>query len=321
VSLYLAAEPLASGHLDAGDGDQIYWETCGNPDGRPALVLHGGPGSGCTPWHRRLFDPAAYRVVLFDQRNCGRSIPYAGDPVADLFRNTTPALLEDIEALRNHLGIDAWLILGGSWGSTLALAYAERHPVGVTALVLLGVTTGRHAEFDHLFRGGLAGQFPEQWHRLRQAVPGAADRDVPAAYNLLLMDPDPEIHGPAALEWCLWESTTADWPPSDALAARFEDPVYRLCFARIVTHYASNNAWLEDGSILRDAHKLADIPGVLITGQHDFQAPLANAEALAEAWPAAELIVVEDAGHAATNAAITREIVAATDRLRPPPSD
>ena len=324
--LYPRVEPYAHGLLDVGGGDLVYWEVCGNPRGKPALVLHGGPGSGCTPWHRRLFDPAGYRVVLFDQRNCGRSKPHASDPDIDLVGNTTARLIADIELLREHLGIERWLVLGGSWGSTLALAYAEQFPDRVTEMILFGVTTGRHAEFDWIFRGGLAEAFPHQWRRLKDYPSAALTRtsvplspsqpiDLPEAYNRLLLDPDPAVHQPAALEWCLWESATPGWPPSDALAERFADPDYALAFARIVTHYVTHNAWLDDGVLLRNAGKLADIPGVLINGRHDAQAPLANAEALQQVWPRAELVIVEDAGHAADSAGITRELVRATDRF------
>jgi proline iminopeptidase len=175
TALYPEVEPHDRGMLAVGDGNDVYWETCGDPRGKPAIVLHGGPGSGCTAWHRRLFDPGAYRVVLFDQRNCGRSTPHASLHDTDMASNTTAHLLADIERLREHLGIERWLVLGGSWGSTLALAYAERHPQRVSEMVLFGVTTGRRCEFDWLFRGGVAVLFPEQWERLRAALP-AADR-------------------------------------------------------------------------------------------------------------------------------------------------
>ena len=304
--------------LDAADGNLVYWETLGNPRGRPALVLHGGPGSGCTAWHRRLFDPVAYRLVLFDQRNCGRSRPHASEPDIDLSSNTTRHLLADIELLRERLGIERWLVLGGSWGCTLALAYAERHRHRVSELVLFGVTTGRRAEFDWLFRGGLSTFFPEQWQRLRALLPSATpDAEVVEAYSRLLHDPDPAARERAALEWCMWESATPGWPPADGLAPRFKDTAFALAFARLVTHYVRHNAWLEDGQLLRDAHLLADTPGVLVNGRFDFQAPIGNAWQLKRAWPRAELVIVEDAGHAADHPGITREIIRATDRFRP----
>jgi proline iminopeptidase len=315
-SLYPHIEPYEQGMLQVTDGDRIYWETCGNPRGKPAVVLHGGPGSGCTDWHRRLFDPEAYRVVLFDQRGCGRSRPHASEPDIKLASNTTSNLIADIELLRVRLHIERWLVLGGSWGSTLALAYTERYPERVTEVVLFGVTTGRHAEFDWLFRGGVAAFFPEQWERLRNAVPVALrSGDIVEAYHRLLHDPDPSVRVTAAREWCLWESATPAWPPTRALAARFTDPAFALAFARLVTHYVRHNAWIEDGELLHQAGSLADIPGIMVNGRFDFQAPIGNAWELKRVWPRAELIIVDDAGHAAGNQGIARELVRATDRF------
>ena len=306
--------PYEHGMLAAGDGNLVYWETCGNPRGKPAVVVHGGPGSGCTDRQRRLFDPTAYRVVLFDQRGCGRSTPHASADAADLTSNTTCHLVDDMEALRRRLGIERWLVLGGSWGSTLALAYAVRFPERVTEMILFGVTTGRHAEFDWLFRGGVAVMFPEQWDRLRAAAPLAeSDRDVVDAYHRLLYDPDPAARQRAAHEWCLWESATPAWPPVAGLSVRFRDRRFALAFARLVTHYVRHNAWLEDGCLLAGAGVLADIPGVLVNGRFDFQAPIANAWTLHRAWPRAELLVVDNAGHA--DRAITRALTDATGRF------
>ena len=306
-------EPFAYGMLDVG-GDELYWETCGHPSGKPALVLHGGPGSGCSPWHRRLFDPARYRVVLFDQRNCGRSRPHASAPRIDLSANTTCNLISDIETLRTHLGVERWLVLGGSWGSGLALAYAEKVPDRVTELVLFGVTTGRREEFDWLFRDGLERLFPEAWERRRAAIGhGERDGDVVEAYARLLHDPDETVRARAAHAWCLWESATLEWPPNPELAPRFRDPAYALAFARIVTHYVRHDAWLGDGRVLRDIHRLANTPGVLINGRYDLQAPLATAWELHRLWPRSELVVIDDAGHSASDSRLTDAIVAATD--------
>jgi proline iminopeptidase len=312
VAGYPESEPFDSGLLEVGDGNVVYWEACGNPDGKPAVVFHGGPGSGCSPWWRTLFDPAAYRVVLFDQRNCGRSRPHASDPSTDLSANTTQHLIADAELLREHLRIERWLVLGGSWGSTLSLAYAEAHPERVTEIVLCAITTGRHSEFDWLFRGGLARFFPEQWGRL---VDGLPEGDVVESYKRLLNDPDPEVRRSAVDAWCLWESATPAWPPTEGLAERFRDPDYALAFARIVTHYVSHNAWLEDGILLRNADRLREIPGELIHGRFDFQAPLENAYALSRAWPQAKLVVVDDAGHVPIGA-VAQEITRATDGFR-----
>ena len=313
--VYPELEPNDHGMLEVGDGNRVYWETCGNPDGKPAAVAHGGPGSGCSPWFRRLFDPSAYRIVLFDQRNCGRSTPHASRPDTDLQSNTTANLIADVELLREHLELDRWLVFGGSWGSTLALAYAETHPRRVTELVLSGVTTGRHEEFDWLFRGGLARLFPEQWERLRAALPARdRDGDIVEAYHGLLNDPDLSVCREAAESWCLWESATPAWPPQTGLAERFRDPDYALAFARIVTHYARAYAWLEDGILLRNAGALAEIPGILVNGRFDFQSPIANAWELTHVWPAAELVIVDDAGHT-PNQSLTGELIRATDRF------
>jgi proline iminopeptidase len=250
-ALFPPIEPYDLGMLDASGGHHVYWESCGNRSGTPALVLHGGPGSGCTPWHRRLFDPSLFRVILFDQRGCGRSTPHAGEPGTDLSTNTTAHLLRDIERLREHLDVERWLVLGGSWGSTLALAYAEAHPYRVAGMVLFGVTTGRHTEFDWTFRGGLARLFPVEWERLLNAVPpGDRDGDVAEAYARLLNDPDLVVHRRAAESWCMWESATPAWPPKTGLAERFTEPRYALAYARIVTH-VRHNAWL--GRCLRGA--------------------------------------------------------------------
>lgn len=314
--LYPEIEPHEHGLLDVGDGNRVYWETCGNPHGKPAVVLHGGPGSGCSAWHRRLFNPAVYRTVLFDQRGCGRSTPHASALETDLTTNTTWHLVADIERLRLHLGIARWMVLGGSWGSTLALAYAERYPKLVSELILFGVTTGRRREFDWLFRGGVAVFFPEQWERLRATV-GPADRqgDIVEAYHRLLHDPDPAVRERAAFEWCLWESATPSWPPVSGLARRFTEPRFAMAFARLVTHYVRHNGWLEDESLMRGAGALADIPGVLINGRFDFQAPIANAWELNRVWPRSELVIVEAAGHAADHPSLTQELVRATDQF------
>jgi proline iminopeptidase len=315
--LYPPIEPHAHGMLDVGSGDHVYWEVCGNPEGKPAVYLHGGPGSGCTPASRRFFDPSAYRIVLFDQRNCGRSRPHASDPVVDLASNTTANLVADIERLREHVDVDRWLVFGGSWASTLGLAYAEAHSQRVSELVLFGVTTGRHSEMNWLFRGGIAPLFPAEWESVLVLVPEG--EDVLDAYVRMLSDPDPDTRHRAAHTWCLWESATPDWPPSTGLKKRFQDPDYAVAFARIVTHYTRNYAFLEDGVLLRNAHVLAETPGILVNGRFDFQAPLGNAWELKRMWSRAELVVVPDAGHGGSTA-LDAELVRATDRFARPPS-
>jgi len=224
-------------------------------------------------------------------------------------------LTADIERLRERLDIERWLVMGGSWGSTLALVYAENYPHRVTEIILWGVTTGRHKEIDWWFRGGAAPLFPDQWERLRAGVPAAnRDADVPQAYSDLLHDRDPAIRYRAALEWCRWESATLTWPPSRQLSARFTDPDFRMAFARIVTHYMRHNAWLTDGILLRDAPRLSNIPGVLISGRFDLQAPIGWAWDLRRAWPNAELVIVDGAGHDASSS-ITQQLARATDKF------
>ncbi|MGB7804148.1 MAG: prolyl aminopeptidase [Actinomycetota bacterium] len=314
ASLSPRIEPYDAGMLSVGGGHRVYWETCGDPNGRPAVVVHGGPGSGCTGWHRRLFDPATTRIVLFDQRNCGRSRPHASEPDVDLSTNTTQHLIADMEALREHLEVERWLVFGGSWGSTLSLAYAEAHPDRVSEMVLWGITTGRRAEADWLFRGGVAPLFPEQWERLCAGVPASdRDGDIVEAYARMLHDPDPAVHRRAALHWCTWESATPDWPPTAGLDSRYTDPDFALAFARLVTHYIRHDEFLEDGVLLRDAGVLADIPGTLVNGRFDLQAPIGNAWALHRVWPRAELVIVDDAGHAADEPALTDALIRALD--------
>lgn len=316
TDLYPEIEPYEQGFLEVGDANSIYWEICGNPGGKPAVVLHGGPGSGCVPWYRRLFNPNSYRIVLFDQRNCGRSTPHASALDTDLKNNTTAHLIADIEQLRQHLKIDRWMVFGGSWGSTLALAYAVSHPERVTDMILFGVTTGRHNEIDWLFRGGVSIFFPEQWDHLRMALPASErDGDILGAYYRQLNDSDLEVRQQAANAWCLWESATLSWPPSTQLSPRFKDPTYALAFARIVTHYTHHNLFLEDGILLRNADKLSDITGILVNGRFDFQAPIGNAWELKRVWPHAELVIVDNAGHAADNSNLTNEYIRATDRF------
>jgi proline iminopeptidase len=314
-SLYPPIEPILSGHLSVGDGHRIYWEVCGNPIGKPAVVLHGGPGSGCTPGSRRLFDPGAYRIVLFDQRGAGRSTPHASESGVDLSTNTTAHLLADIERLRRHLGIERWLTFGGSWGSTLALAYAERHPERVTEMVLCSIATTTAWEIDWLTRG-VGVFFPEAFARFRDGVP-AAERDgnLVEAYHRLLMNPDPAVHAKAAKAWCDWEMALVAVHADHVPHPRYESPSFRLGFARVVTHYFRHNAWLEDGVLLRNADRLASVPGTLIHGRLDFECPLVTPWRLAQSWPGSELVVVGGVGHDARDPGMSEAVVAATDRF------
>jgi proline iminopeptidase len=317
AELYPPIEPYEHGMLEVGDGNHVYWETCGNPAGKPALVLHGGPGSGAGPFWRRLFDPAAYRIVLFDQRGCGRSTPDAADARTSLACNTTRHLIADIELLRQRLGIERWLILGGSWGVTLALAYAEQQPSRVSESVLFSVTntTAREVEWITRHMGRI---FPEEWARFRDTVPEPErDGSLVEAYARMLADPDPAVRERAAREWCRWEDVHVSAHPGSKPDARFEDPRFRLRFARLVTHYWRHAGFLEDGVLLRDAEKLAGIPGVLVHGRMDVSSPADVPWRLAQAWPDAELVLIGDEGHGLGGDGTSEAVLAATDRFRP----
>ena len=306
-------EPYASGMLDVGDGHSIHWQESGNPNGKPAVLLHGGPGGGSSPRHRHMFDPAAYRIVQFDQRNCGQSTPSAGQPIVDLSTNTTAALVDDIERLRAALGIDRWLVWGGSWGTTLGLAYAEAHPESVTELLLASVTTTSRSEVDWVTQS-MRRLFPEAWELFRSAVPGdVADGNIALAYNRLLLDPDPAIHGPAALAWCSWEDVHVSIPRGFEPGLQLEGPAFRLCFARLVTHYWGHAGFLEDGQLLRDAARLGDIPTFLAHGRRDVSGPADIAVAVAAAVPNAELFIAEGDGHGGP--AMTAWMLQIADRL------
>jgi proline iminopeptidase len=309
--LYPQVEPYETGMLEVGSENHIYWEVCGNPNGKPALVVHGGPGSGCTTSHRRYFDPERYQVILFDQRGCGRSQPPAWDPETDMRQNTTDHLLADMERLREHLGIDRWLLFGGSWGSTLSLAYAEEHPQRVTELVLSGVTTTRPSEIEWLYHG-VSRFFPEAWERFRAGA-GTEDDDLIAGYARQMADPDPEIRRQAADAWCAWEDTVISEEPNGATDVYSRRERKRKhSFVRIAAHYFAHKAWLEDGVLLRNADRLAGIPGVLIHGRLDLAAPLETAWKLHCRWSDSELIIVDDAGHTGSET-MTAQKVGALD--------
>jgi len=313
---YPPIEPYQHGMLDVGDGQQLYYEQCGNPDGRPLVRLHGGPGGGWSVNARRMADPAAFRIVLFDQRGCGRSLPHAADHDTDLDGNTTEHLVADLERLREHLGIDRWVVDGSSWGSTLALAYAQRYPERVLGLVLASVFLSRRQDVRWLYQG-VGRYLPEQWARYRDAVPaGLRDGDLVQAYDGLLNDPDPAVRQHAADEWIAWEEAVVSLDPGyRGPAAKRADARYRLGFARLCAHYFSHAAWLGEDELLDGASRLRGIPGVLVHGRVDPQGPLSAAWQLARAWPDAELRIIENAGH--TSPGIGAGILAATDRFRP----
>ena len=315
--LYPSIEPYDSGMLDVGDGHEVYWEACGNPEGKPAVFLHGGPGGGCSPDHRRYFDPEQYRIVLFDQRGCGRSTPHASAPDADLSTNTTWHLVADIERLREHLGIDRWLVFGGSWGSTLSLAYAQTHADRVSELVLRGIFTLRRSEIRWFYQEGASQLFPDVWEEYLSVIPEAERGDLLGAYHRRLFDADPAVHVPAGVAWTVWENSTIRLiPDEEAIAHARADEAAAVAFARIENHYFSHGGWMEDGQLIRDAaEKLAGIPGVIAQGRYDACTPATTAWDLHRAWPSADFEMIADAGHAASEPGIVDALVRATDRF------
>ncbi|GGE18685.1 proline iminopeptidase [Aureimonas endophytica] len=306
---YPAIEPYRTGRLAVGDGHELHWELCGDPAGLPAVFLHGGPGSGFMSQHRRLFDPARYNVLLFDQRGSGRSTPSGG-----LDANTTHHLVADMERLRTMLGIPSWLVFGGSWGATLALAYAEAHPERVRALVLRGVFTGRQVEIDW-FYGGRAGLlFSDHWAEFLAPLTEAERGDPVAAFHRRLADPEPRIRAEAAAAWAGWERRLVTLRGGPARPAGSAGPG-TIAFARIENHFVRHRLWLEEGQLLARADRLRGIPGVIVQGRFDVVTPPATAHALARAWPDGELRLVEGAGHAFAEPGILHELLAATDRF------
>ena len=295
---YPPTGPYDRGMLDVGDDNLVYWETRGNPDGKAALVVHGGPGSSCEGSTGRSFTPGRYRVVLFDQRGCGRSTPHASGPSTDMSVNTTEHLLADMERLREHLGIERWLLFGGSWGSTLILAYAERHPERVSEIVITGVTVSRRSDIDWLYHG-VGRFFPEEWERFRAGVPEAErDGDLVAAYARLVESPDADVRAKATADWLAWEDAVISQEPEGTLNAySLRPPAAQIALVRICAHYFSHGAWLEEGALLRDVDRLAGIPGVLFHGRLDLGSPLQTAWELAGAWSDAQLVVIADSGH------------------------
>lgn len=307
-TLYPEIEPYEHGWLDVGDGHRVYWELCGNPKGKPVVFLHGGPGGGCSPNQRRQFDPKRYRILLFDQRGCGRSTPYAS-----LEANTTWHLVADIERLREMLGVERWMVFGGSWGSTLALAYAETHPERVTELVVRGIFTLRRSELLWYYQEGASWLFPEKWERYLAPIPENERGDLMAAYRRRLTDPDPAVQRAAARAWSLWEGETITLLPDEANTNQFGDEHYAIAFARIENHYFVHAGWLEEGQLIRDAGRLKDIPGIIVQGRYDVATPASTAWDLHKAWPEARFIMVPDAGHAFSEPGILHHLIEATD--------
>jgi proline iminopeptidase len=309
--LFPEIEPFETGMLPVGDGHSLYWERCGNPRGRPAVVLHGGPGSGSSANARRYFDPDEFCVLLFDQRAAGRSTPSAGEAEVDLSAVTLPKMVRDIETLRQHFAIERWLVLGGSWGSTLALAYAQRHPGRVEALVLYAVATTTAREIDWITRG-VGAFFPEEWERLLDGAGlSASDGGLVDAYHRLLMHGDPAVRERAARDWCDWEAAIVAVRRDYRRNPKFDDPRFRLGFARLVTHVWRHRAWLEDDELLRGMPILAAVPGRLIHGRLDLTGPLITPWRLHRAWPASTLHVLASAGHDSRDDGMSEAIVGA----------
>ena len=309
-TLYPPLEPYQSGMLDTGDGHSVYWELCGKPGGKPVVFLHGGPGAGCSAEHRRLFDPQRYQILLFDQRGCGRSRPTAG-----LENNTTWHLVADIERLRTMLGVQRWQVFGGSWGSTLALAYAQTHPERVTELIVRGIFTLRRSELLWYYQEGASWLYPDLWEQYLAPIPVAERGDLMAAFRRRLVGADPVQQMAAAKAWSLWEGQTITLLPDAANRQKHDDDAYALAFARIENHYFVHAGWLDEGQLLRDAHKLAAIPGVIIQGRYDVCTPARTAWELHRAWPQAQFHLVEGAGHAFNEPGILECLRQATDQF------
>jgi proline iminopeptidase len=312
-TLYPAIEPYRTGTLKVSDLHEIYFEESGNPAGKPALFLHGGPGGGTEPKQRRFFDPDAYRIVLFDQRGCGKSTPHAS-----LVDNTTWHLVADIEALRRALGIERWQVFGGSWGSTLALAYAQQHPDRVTELVLRGIFLIRPWEIDWFYQRGCDAMFPDAWEDFLAPIPPGERGDLLRAYHRRLTSDDPSTRVAAARAWSIWEGRTSCLVPNEELIAKSSGEAFAVAFARIECHYFVHGAFLEGRELLANVEAIRRTPAVIVQGRYDVVCPMRSAWDLHRAWPEADLRVVPDAGHSAYEPGITHELIAATDRFRPP---
>ena len=311
-TFYPEIEPFRTGRLKVSELHEIYWEESGNPEGKPVVFLHGGPGGGTEPKHRRFFDPKAYRIVLLDQRGCGKSTPYAS-----LEENTTWDLVADIEKVREELKIEKWQVFGGSWGSTLALAYAETYPARVTELVLRGIFLLRKSEIDWFYQRGADALFPDAWEGYLAPIPEAERGDMLGAYYKRLTGDDAKVRQEAARAWSVWEGSTSCLYPNADLIARTGGDDFSLAFSRIEAHYFINNGWLNKGQgLLENIDKIRKIPGVIVQGRYDVVCPAESAWALHRAWPEADLRIVRDAGHSAMEPGIVNELVSATDRFR-----
>ena len=309
-SLHPEIEPFDTGMLKVDGRHALYYEQCGNPQGKPVVLLHGGPGAGCSPKMRRFHDPRRYRIVLFDQRGSGRSTPHA-----ELTDNTTWDLVADIERLRQHLGIERWLVFGGSWGSTLALAYAEQHPERVIGLILRGIFTLRREELLWFYQEGASWLFPDLWEGFLAPIPEAERGDLIGAYRKRLTGADPAAQLACARAWSVWEGQTIRLLPDAVNAAHHAQDAFSLAFARIENHYFVHEGWMEQGQLIRDAGKLAEVPGVIVQGRYDVCTPVRSAWDLHRAWPQADFQLVPDAGHAYNEPGILSRLIEATDRF------
>jgi proline iminopeptidase len=311
-TLYPEIQPYETGMLDVGDGHSLYWELSGNPDGKPVVFLHGGPGGGSSPEHRRQFNPEKYKILVFDQRGCGKSKPYAS-----LDHNTTWDLVEDIEKLRTQVAkVDKWQVFGGSWGSTLSLAYAEKYPERVTELVLRGIFLFDQFEIDWMYTAGGASQiYPDKFEEFLAPIPESERGDLVEAYRKRLTSDDKDERLKAAKAWSKWEGDIVTLLPSPSTIEHFTAPDVAVAVARIENHYMANHGWLEEGQLLRDATKLKGIPGVIVQGRHDTCTPPIAAWRLKQAWPEVELNIIADGGHLFSEPGNLDALVRATDRL------
>jgi proline iminopeptidase len=308
--LFPPIEPYATGHLAVEGRHEIYWEQCGNPQGRPVVFLHGGPGAGASADHRRFFDPAHYRIVVFDQRGAGRS-----KPLGELTDNTTPKLVADMERLREELGIARWIVFGGSWGSTLALAYTQAHPETVVALVLRGIFLCRRSEIDW-FLHGMRNIYPEMWERFTGFLPEDERGDLLHSYHRRLIDPDPAVHMPAAKSWSTYEAACSTLLPSPETVAAFGSDRVALGLARIEAHYFVNDIFLPENALLEGVARIRKIPAVIVQGRYDVVCPIVTADELHRAWPEADYQIIPDAGHSAMEPGIRRALVAAMEGFK-----
>ncbi|MBX3640676.1 MAG: prolyl aminopeptidase [Nitrosomonas sp.] len=308
--LFPEIEPYQRGMLSVDEIHTIYWEQSGNPKGIPVVFLHGGPGAGSSPMHRRFFDPASYRIIILDQRGAGRS-----RPLGELRNNTTPLLIDDLEQLRAYLNIDKWLVFGGSWGSTLALAYGEAHPERCFGLILRGIFLCRKKEIDW-FLYGLQTFFPEAWHKFVDPLSPEERKDILAAYYQRLQNPDPGIHMPAARNWSIYEGSCSTLLPSPETVNYFADDTVALGLARMEAHYFSHNIFLPENSLLDNVHKLRDIPATIVQGRYDAVCPIISADDLHHEWPQAEYIIIDDAGHSVWEPGILSAIISATEKFK-----